>query len=76
MTPWEHIVASFVGVKMDAAASTHKTCTRCKRELPLSEFYRNEHKLVSRCKPCYRALVKQNTERMNEASRQARGLSA
>lgn len=76
MTPWERIVTSFASVKMDTTPPVFKICTLCNRELPLSEFYRNEHKIVSRCKPCYKMLVKQNRERVNEANRQARGLSA
>ncbi len=76
MTPWEHMLSGLVYVEMETAAPNDKTCTRCHQTLPLTEFYRNEHKIVSRCKTCYKAQVKQRKEKLNEASRQTSRLSA
>ena len=75
MTPWERIVAAFTGVEMNPAAPAVKTCTLCNKTLPLTDFYFSEHKTTSRCKPCYRSLVKQRTEKLNASSKQVGGLS-
>lgn len=53
-----------------------KTCTKCKEEKPLTEFYNNKHGKFgkdSRCKSCkntaYKKWVNNNRDRVNEMSR-------
>lgn len=79
MTPWESIIAAHMRceetIKYSIAAAPRKTCTLCNKTLPITDFYFTEHKTTSRCKPCYRSLVKQRTEKLNASSRQVSGLS-
>lgn len=61
MTRWEQILEAFV--LREPPPDGYRTCTLCRATLPLTNFYRNEHKWTTRCKPCYKQLVK---ERSNE----------
>lgn len=56
-----------------------KTCTKCKIEQPLSEFYtarRQPDGLTSNCKSCFRAYRESNRERLAEWQRTYRRDSA
>jgi hypothetical protein len=67
MTRWEHMLVTLIPKEPEPEG--FKTCTLCHNNLPQSDFYKSEHKRTSRCKTCYRALVKQRTEKLNEARR-------
>lgn len=66
---WSQIVKEFQKplspLGTDIRERTHKQCLGCQKMLPLSNFYvRGESgRLVSRCKPCYKAQQKRFNRR-------------
>lgn len=63
--PWAHVVAQ-LGTDIKPLATpkvkpTHKTCNKCNKTLPLSEFYKkpeNHGGTVAQCKECYKGMQK------------------
>lgn len=56
-------------MRIDVDESTSKTCSRCKAELPLTEFHRDKRQAdgrVTRCRTCIAAYKREHAERFRE----------
>lgn len=49
-----------------------KSCTKCRRELPLSSFYKDKGRLASQCRDCKIAYIRAYREANPEKSRESR----
>lgn len=61
MTAWQQIVGAMLTKTAETwkPSSTHRTCSACKQELPVTSFYsrsdRSPDSYLSRCKACQAA---------------------